>query len=124
MKPDDHNQFPPAHGLKRLTSAQVEQLDKLVDIACQLDFAQLAIVVKKGKVRLIERPVVPDAKQTQRIGLKRLTWPQVEEIDHFVDQLCNLTGQSGADGRLGLSIQNGQMGPIEPPVIIEELAPA
>lgn len=124
MKPDDHsNPYPPATGLKRLTSAQVEQLDKLVDAACQLDVAQLAIVVKRGKVRLIERPVVANARPTQRIGLKRLTWPQVEEIDHFVDQLCNLTGQTRADGRLGLSIQNGQMG-IEPPVIIEELAPA
>lgn len=124
MKPDDHsNLYPPAPGLKRLTQAQVQQLDMLVDAACQLDFAQLFIVVKKGKVRLVERPVVADAKPTQRIGLRRLSWPQVEEIDRMVDQLCQLTGSSGADGRLGLLVQDGQLGTIEPPVIIEELAP-
>lgn len=121
MKPDA-NPYPPARGLKRLTWAQVEHLDKLVDAACQLSFAQLVIVVKKGKVRLIERPVT-EAVPTKRMGLKRLTWPQVEEIDTFVDQLCNLTNQSGADGRLGLQIIDGQIGPIQPPVIIEELAP-
>lgn len=122
MKPDA-NPYPPAHGLKRLTWAQVEHLDKLIDIACQLGSAQLAIVVKKGKVRLIERPVVNETSSTQRIGLKRLTWPQVEEIDLFVDQLCSLTSQTGADGRLGLLIREGQMATIQPPVIIEELAP-
>jgi hypothetical protein len=59
------NGYRPAKGLLRLTWPQVEQIDAMVSSLCALteqngegDEARLVLVVKRGKLKYAERPVL------------------------------------------------------------------
>lgn len=57
--------YRPATGLSRLTWAQVEKLDAVVKAMCELTArddseARVVLVVKRGRLRFVERPMVSE----------------------------------------------------------------
>lgn len=55
--------YSPANGLKRLTEAQVQQLDEMIDLLCSMTTnsprqGRVEITVKNGHVDLVEFPVI------------------------------------------------------------------
>lgn len=56
-------QYRPANGLKALTWAQIEQLDELIHLVCEMTAnsqrqGRVEITVKNGHVDLVEFPVI------------------------------------------------------------------
>lgn len=60
---DDDN-FRPARGLRRLTWPQVERIDALISSLCKLTYdggeARIVLVIRNGKLRFAERPVLSE----------------------------------------------------------------
>lgn len=57
------NYYLPARGLKRLTPAQVQQLDEIIDMLCSMTVnnprqGKVEITVKNGHVDLVEYPLI------------------------------------------------------------------
>ena len=55
-------------------------------------------------------------------GLKRLTWPQIEQIDAMIDALCARTGSGQAAAAL-LTVINGHLRSGTMTELMEELVP-
>lgn len=56
-------------------------------------------------------------------GLKRLTWPQIEQIDAMIDALCQRTAKAGQVASALLTVVNGHLKSGTTTELMEELVP-
>jgi hypothetical protein len=124
--------YRPAAGLTILTWPQVEKIDAALSSLESLarhhgQAEQMNLEVRKGKPRLIRRPLtdtelsLQDSPEKRKQKQLRTPWSKIKEIDILIYSLCYLT-TNGAVAVVPVTVSKNEI-VIGRPFIAEELNP-